>query len=345
MYDLTSLLTRLLECIECKYSCREKGLCAFSKEEMGHVIALASRIFRRDVDATLQTRYELFTKIDEEIALKATLATIGLLDVAEFVEDEEVEDILLIPGRPIYVTTKSGKYKTSKVAEMSLIRSLLRLAHMKGVELTTANPSLRYGLRLGPIRMRISLDLPPIVPSPQAYIRIHRGKITIRQLLENGFMTREQLSRIYSVLKEGKHIVVTGPPGSGKTTLLVALDDLIPANLQRVYIDEADEIEEDPDKNQIKITDVNKVKQIYASLNRNIDVVFIGELQYEDHFHAFRLATEIGLQTLATMHSTTIDDALKRLEKYVEVKNMAVVQLAKRYSTTIERRVAEIYVK
>jgi flagellar protein FlaI len=45
------------------------------------------------------------------------------------------------------------------------------------------------------------------------------------------------------------------------------------------------------------------------------------------------------------MHSTTIDDALKRLEKYVEVKNMAVVQLAKRYSTTIERRVAEIYVK
>jgi flagellar protein FlaI len=345
MYDLTSLLTRLLECIECKYSCREKGLCAFSKEEMGHVIALASRIFRRDVDATLQTRYELFTKIDEKIAVKATLATIDLLDIAEFAEDEEVEDILLIPGRPIYVTTKSGKYKTSKIADNSLIRSLLRLAHMKGVELTTANPSLRYGLRFGKIRMRISLDLPPIVPNPQAYIRIHRKKIAIRQLLEDGFISREQLRQIYNALKEGKHIVVTGPPGSGKTTLLAALDDLIPANLQRVYIDEADELEEDPDKNQIKIADVNKVRQIYASLNRNIDVVFIGELQYEDHFHAFRVATEIGLQTLATMHSTTIDDALKRLEKYVEVKNMAVVQLAKRYSTTIERRVAEIYVK
>jgi flagellar protein FlaI len=210
MYDLTSLLTRLLECIECRYSCRDKGLCVFSKEEIDSVVALASRIFRRDLDAALQTRYELFTKIDEEIALKATLATMGLLDVAEFVEDEEVEDILLIPGRPIYVTTKSGKYKTSKVAEMSLIRSLLSLAQMKGVELTTANTSLRYGLTFGKIRVRISLDIPPIVPNPQAYIRIHRGKITIRQLLENGFMTHEQLRQIYSELKEGKHTVVKG---------------------------------------------------------------------------------------------------------------------------------------
>jgi flagellar protein FlaI len=74
-------------------------------------------------------------------------------------------------------------------------------------------------------------------------------------------------------------------------------------------------------------------------------VVFIGELQYEDHFHAFRPATEIGLQTLATMHSMTIEDAVKRLEKYVEMKNMAIIQLAKRYSETIERRVVEIYVK
>jgi len=37
---------------------------------------------------------------------------------------------------------------------------------------------------------------------------------------------------------------VAGPPGSGKTTLLAALDDVIPGNLQRVYIDEADDIAE-----------------------------------------------------------------------------------------------------
>ncbi len=342
--NLPHLLARIIECIECRHSCREKGLCAFAEEEMRDVVALSSRIFRKDVDSTLQLRYELFAKIDRKVAVRATLATVGLQEIADLVEDE-VEDILLIPGRPIYITKKSGKFKTPKTADGATIKSLLKLAQMKGIELTTATPSLRYGLRFGEIRMRISLDLPPIVPNPQAYIRIHRGKITLRQLVESGFLTREQLAKIYAVLKEGRHIVVTGPPGSGKTTLLAALDDLIPGNLQRVYIDEADEFEEDPDKNQIKIRDVNKARQIYASLNRNIDVVFIGELQYEDHFYAFKTATEIGLQTFATMHSVTVEEALRRLERYTEVKNVAIIQLAKRYGAAIERQVVEIYAK
>jgi flagellar protein FlaI len=338
------LLARIVECVECKHACLEKGLCAFAEEEMRDVVALSSRIFSKDVDTTLQLRYELFTKINAEIAVRATLATVGLQKIADLVEDE-VEDILLVPGRPIYVTKRSGKFKTSKTADGATIKSLLKLAQMKGIELTTANPSFRYGLRFGKIRMRISLDLPPIVPNPQAYIRIHRGKITLRQLMESGFLTREQLAEIFVALKEGRHIVVAGPPGSGKTTLLAALDDVIPGNLQRVYIDEADEFVEDLDKNQIKIRDVNKARQIYASLNRNIDLVFIGELQYEDHFHAFKTATEMGLQTFATMHSATVEEALRRLERYTEVKNTAIIQLAKRYGAVIERRVVEIYVK
>jgi flagellar protein FlaI len=338
------LLARIVECVECKHACLEKGLCAFAEEEMRDVVALSSRIFSKDVDTTLQLRYELFTKINAEIAVRATLATVGLQEIADLVEDE-VEDILLVPGRPIYVTKRSGKFKTSKTADGATIKSLLKLAQMKGIELTTANPSFRYGLRFGKIRMRISLDLPPIVPNPQAYIRIHRGKITLRQLMESGFLTREQLAEIFVALKKERHIVVAGPPGSGKTTLLAALDDVIPGNLQRVYVDEADELEEDPDKNQIKIRDVNKARQIYASLNRNIDLVFIGELQYDDHFYAFKTATEMGLQTFATMHSATVEEALRRLERYTEVKNTAIVQLAKRYGAVIERRVVEIYVK
>jgi len=342
--NLPHLLARIIECIECRHACREKGLCVFAEEEIRDVVALSSRIFRRDIDSTLQLRYELFAKMDGEIAVRATLATVGLQEIADLVEDD-VEDILLIPERPIYVTKRNGKFKTPKTADGATIKSLLKLAQMKGIELTTANPSLRYGLRFGEIRMRISLDLPPIVPNPQAYIRIHRGKITLRQLVESGFLTREQLADIYAALKEGRHIVVTGPPGSGKTTLLVALDDVIPGGFQRVYIDEADEFEEDPDKNQIKIRDVNKARQIYTSLNRNIDVVFIGELQYEDHFYAFKTATEIGLQTLATMHSTTVEEALRRLGRYTEVKKHSHHTVAKRYGAVVERQVVDIYVK
>lgn len=339
------LLTKILECIACKYSCQEKGLCSFNKHELSSVIELASRIFSRDIDATLDLRYKLFEKIDRKIAIRATLATIGLLKIAEFVESNDIEDILVIPGRPIYITKHAEKLRTSKIADITLVKNMLKLAHMKGIELTTANPSIRYGVRFGPIRMRISLDLPPVVPNPQAYLRIHKSKITIDKLLDSRFITMEQLHEIYRLIKEGKHIVITGPPGSGKTTFLVALDDLIPPNLQRVYIDEADEFDEDPKKNQIKIRNVDKIKEVYASLNRNIDVIFIGELQYENHFHAFKTATEIGIQTLATMHSTSVNDAIERLEKYVKLKNIAIIQLAKQPKEAVKRKVVEVYVK
>ncbi|MCU7786420.1 ATPase, T2SS/T4P/T4SS family [Pyrobaculum sp. 3827-6] len=338
------VLLKILDCAECRSSCVEKGICDFSPGELPAVLKILSRIYKKTIDDTLDFRYGVLKNINKELALRWTLATVGLAEIAEFLEDEDVEDVALIPGRPIYVTRKRGKENSGKMCEGKAIRAILKIAHLKSVELSTSTPSLRYGLKIGPIRLRISLDLPPIVPLPQAYLRIHRGKITLAQLLRSGFLTEDQLREIYRWVREGRHIVVTGPPGSGKTTLLSALDDLIPGEWQRVYIDEADEFEDDPRKNQIKIRNVNKVKEIYASLNRNIDVIFIGELQYEDHFAAFKTATEIGLQTLATMHSVNIDDAVTRLRRReIDVRNIGIVQLGKRYAGAIERRVVELY--
>ncbi len=333
-----SLLYKILDCAACRYSCREKDICNFGSE-LGEAVKLISRMFKRSIDDTLTFRYELFKKINEKIALRATLATVGLAVIAPYVENA-AEDILLIPGRPIYITRGGVKIKTQQWAEASHIHSLLQLANLKYVEITTSKPSFRYGLRIGDIRLRISLDIPPVVPTPQAYIRIHGGKITVRQLLRGGFLNGSQLSTIYRALTGGLHIVITGPPGSGKTTLLAALDDLISPHLQRVYIDEADEFEEDPEKNQIKIRNSDKTREVYASLNRNIDLVVIGELQYEEHFHAFKTAVEIGVQTLATMHSANVNDAVDRLERYLPLRNILIVQLQKS-----PRRVTELYVK
>ncbi|ABP51679.1 type II/IV secretion system ATPase subunit [Pyrobaculum arsenaticum] len=340
------LLTRLLECAECKRSCKEKGVCDFTEEETTLLISLLSRIYKKTIDETLDFRYDVLRKINQNTAVHATLATVGLEQLAEFLEDDDVEDVVLIPGRPIYITRRYGKEKIGKISEAKTLRALLKIAHLKGVELTTANPSFRYGLSFGGYRLRVSIDLPPIVPHPQAYVRVHRKKITAKDLVKSGFLTGEQLREIVAWLREGRHVVVSGPPGSGKTTLLAAIDDLIPPHLQRVYIDEADEFEDDPNKNQIKIRSVNKAKEVLASLNRNIDVIFIGELQYEDHFAAFRTASEMGLQTLATMHATNVEDAQKRLKRRgIELQNIGIVQLSKKYGAMVERKVAALYAK
>lgn len=339
------ILNRLFECINCEKSCLEKDICKFKKEELSYLIIIISRIFKNDLDSTLDFRYKIFKKIIGRNALKATLYTINLSEIADLINDPEVEDIVVIPGRPIYVTKKWGKHKTELTSTHHVVRVILKLARMKGLELTTTRPSLRFGLRFGGIRIRISLDLPPIVPYPQTYLRIHRRKITLLEMLKEKFLTTSQLSALISSVKSGLNIVVAGPPGSGKTSLLAALDDLIPPHLQRVYIDEADEFEEDPNKNQIKISSIDKIREIYASLNRNIDVVFIGELQYPDHFEAYKISTEIGLQTFATLHAISIEDAIKRLENYTEIKNTAIVLLSKKYKEKIERKITEIYVK
>lgn len=337
------ILNRVFECIQCENACREKEICVFSEHELRDVIRVVSRIFKKTIDETVEIRYRLFKKINEEIAVWATLETLGLGDLAEFFVDREVEDVVLIPGRPIYIATRHGKKRSDKYSTTNMISSLLKIAYAKGIELSTSNPSFRFGLKFGNYRLRISIDLPPVVPLPQAYIRIHREKIRLPQLLADGFLTRSQLGEIAKYVKEGRHIVISGPPGSGKTTLLSVIDDLIPAELQRVYIDEADEFEDDEDKNQIKIRNVDKVREIYVSLNRNIDVVIIGELQYEEHFRAFRTSLEIGIQTLATMHSTNVKDAIRRLEKYAELRNVAIIQLEKKYEKGVRRRVVEIY--
>jgi hypothetical protein len=73
--------------------------------------------------------------------VRATLATVGLQEIADLVEDE-VEDILLGPGRPIYVTKRSGKFKTSKTADGATIKSMLKLAQMKGLNSPRQTPRL-----------------------------------------------------------------------------------------------------------------------------------------------------------------------------------------------------------
>lgn len=312
-----------------------------SRHEAEEVARLATRIYGKSVDETINIRFNLLKKIlSEREAYLRVLDSLGLGDLWPMLE-EDVEDLLLIPNRYIYITIRGKKYKTKVICKIDIIKNILKIARAKHIELTTAQPSFRFGLRIGAYRLRISVDLPPVVELPQAFIRIHRKKYTIFDLINSKFIEKEQINIIRNVLRSSRSLVISGPPGSGKTTLLAAIDDLIDPDLQRVYVDEADEFEDDLSKNQIKIRSVNKLKEIYTSLNRNIDIIIIGELQYPDHFDALRTALEMGFQALATMHARNVEQTLKRLSRYdIPVEQLAVVQLEKEE----RRRVAEIYV-
>ncbi|MGC9170404.1 MAG: ATPase, T2SS/T4P/T4SS family [Thermoproteus sp.] len=312
------------------------------------IINIISRIYSRNIDKTIYLRYKLFYKLtkDRSAALYYLTKSLNIDNLHNLLINKNIEDIILIPGKYIYITTKFGKQRTDIYATGDLVARFLSLARAKGYRLLQSNPSFKYGLALGPLRLRISVDLPPIVSAPHVYIRVHRGVKTLDDLVLDGFLNRDHIVTIRrEVLANRRDLVVAGPPGSGKTTLLQAIDLELPHWLQRVYIDEADEFIDSPILNQIKINSLNKLKEIFTSMNRNIDLFIIGELQYPEHFEAYRSARSIGLQSFGTMHATDLGKAKKRLaEANIDLENIVIIQLKKKYENKIIRYIDEIYV-
>lgn len=338
MYN--NIIESIIKYIEYGDSYLEKHII---REGERHIyLKLIGRIYGRTLEETIKLRLQLASQVlNEREAYIYVLNTVGLGEISHILLQKHVEDILLIPGRYIYITINGMKYKTKKLCTIYTIKNLLKIARSKYIELTTAMPSFRFGIKLGKLRLRISVDLPPVVELPQAFIRIHRKKYNIYDLIYLQFISKNHYKIIKEIINNSYSLVISGPPGSGKTTLLVAIDDLLDPGLQRVYIDEADEFEDDINKNQIKVRNVNKIKEIYASLNRNIDIVVIGELQYPEHFEAFRTALEMGFQTFATMHARTTEQTIRRLKQYgIPLESLGIVQLERRDV----RRVKEIHV-
>lgn len=318
-------------------------------EHKDEIAKLIGRVYSRDVESTIELRYELYRRLfgDDDRAFFHLLDSLDISELYNFLINKNIEDIILIPGKFIYINTKNGKFITKTPASSRLVNRFLQIARAKGRTLSTSNPSFRYGLRLGPLKIRVSVDLPPAVPTPHIYLRIHRGVATLDKLVAEGFIDAEKAEALRREVVEGRRdLVVAGPPGSGKTTLLQAVDLEIPPQLLRVYIDEADEFPDIPYYTQIKINSTNKLKEIFTSMNRNIDIFIIGELQYPEHFQAYAAARSIGLQSLATMHASSAEKALRRLEQFgIVLEDIVIVQIKKIYKNKIIRKVENIYVR
>ncbi|WP_461634904.1 CpaF family protein [Glutamicibacter soli] len=75
-----------------------------------------------------------------------------------------------------------------------------------------------------PGKQRLQAQHPPIVPRPTLVIRCHRMfSVTMDDLVEQGFITKEASDFLTACVKAKQSIVVAGYPGAGKTTFLRAL--------------------------------------------------------------------------------------------------------------------------
>lgn len=60
-------------------------------------------------------------------------------------------------------------------------------------------------------------------PTEDMCLHLKRRELTLKELLDTGFITQEQLDILINAFKEDKNIIIRGVLGCGKTTLLRAL--------------------------------------------------------------------------------------------------------------------------
>jgi len=177
----------------------------------------------------------------------------GLIE--EFINDQEVEDIMINSLGPIYIhKTKQGLIKTDKRFSVEeeldlLIKKLIVFSGRKSIKKIN-------NIVLSGIKGRVNIVYSPLGPQ----ITITRAKekpLSITELIKNGTLTSELAGQFWLYVEglgvKSANIIIAGGPGSGKTTLLNALFSFMPESDRVVIIEDSLELNTDFEKNYSRL--------------------------------------------------------------------------------------------
>lgn len=276
----------------------------------------------------------------------------GLID--EFLDDPEVEDIMINSLGPIYIhKSKKGLLKTDKRFSTKDELDLF----VKKLVVFSGRVSVRKinNIVLSGIRGRVNIVCSPLGPQ----ITITRAKekaLSIIELIRNGTLTSE-LAGLFWLYVEGldvksANIIISGGPGSGKTTFLNALFNFIPENDRVVIIEDTFELNTDFNKNYSRLESDEELSTedlVKNSLRMRPDRVIVGEVRGRE---AKDLMTtmNIGKYCMGTLHASTARETIIRLENEpmnapeVLINLVDVFVIMRRYNVDgrIQRVVGEV---
>lgn len=244
--------------------------------------------------------------------------------INEFLNDEQITDILINGFSQILIDKGNGLEKTHKKfkSEDQLRRLMQQIALSRGKRLDQSQPFVDLSLTKN---IRFHCILAPIAsPGTLVSIRIHKSKtFTLNQLQELGMFDLRIKDFLNDILKTNKSFVICGGTGSGKTTLLNSLISEIDYTKRILVIEDTKEIlsnhpqlislEARPANiegfGQITLRDL--VKQ---ALRMRADRLIIGEVRGEevvDWLAALNTGHKGGAGTL---HANSIKEVITRFE-------------------------------
>ena len=247
-----------------------------------------------------------------------------LAPVRQFLEDDDVSEILINGPNQIYIERKGKLEKTDAkfVSEPSLRAAASNIAKSVQRMLNDDNPRLDARL---PDGSRVHAVIPPLsrCGTVIAIRKFKKDTLTIAKMLSFGSLSPDAEKLMRAAVLLHKNVIVSGGTSSGKTSVLNALSSFIPANERVLVIEDASELQlqqehvvcfetRKPDKNgngEVTIRDL-----IVSSLRLRPDRLVIGEIRGGEALDLLQALNTGHAGSMSTIHANTPLDCLFRME-------------------------------
>lgn len=243
-------------------------------------------------------------------------------------EDGEITEIM-IDGTERITIEKRGKIEDTGLRFKSddevkaVIREALKMA---GTDLE-ADQTV-YDVRLGDNSRMIAILSPTSIHGHSVIFRKWmRHQITWEELLEYKSISPEALDLIQSALHAHASILVAGGTASGKTTIANRIAELVPPEERVVAVEQTHELQfthprgvflEAGGTIAVSMNDL-----LTAGSKLRPDWMVIGELRGAEALRAMQLMGN-GHCAISTMHATSAENALTRLEAMCLMANLGL---------------------
>lgn len=247
-----------------------------------------------------------------------------LAPVKDFLEDDNVSEILINGPEQIYIE-KSGKLqKTNAVfaSESALKAAASNIAKSVGRILNDDNPRLDARL---PDGSRVHAVIPPLsrCGTVIAIRKFKKDTLSIEKMLSFGSLSNDAVLLIKTLVGLHKNVIVSGATSSGKTSVLNALSSFIGNDERVLVIEDASELQlqqehivsfetRKADKNgngEVTIRDL-----IVSSLRLRPDRLVIGEIRGGEALDLLQALNTGHAGSMSTIHANSPLDCLFRME-------------------------------
>jgi pilus assembly protein CpaF len=272
----------------------------------------------------------------ERVLLLAT----GLGPLEPLLADPAVDEVMVNGAGSVYVE-RHGRIQRTAVAfasEAELLHAIERILAPLGRRVDAASPLCDARLADG---SRVNVVIPPLsLEGPCLTIRrFRREGFSLQQLVANGTVG-EATARFLSACVAGRaSLLVSGGTGSGKTTTLNALSGEIPGAERIVTIEDAAELRL-RQRHVVRLEarppslegggEVTIRALVRNALRMRPDRIVVGEVRGGEALDLLQALTTGHDGSLSTVHASSAQDALRRIETLALMADVALPHTAVR---------------